>query len=123
MSAELLKKLRYKEGPALVLNTPEGFDIGFESSSALEGTYGFVLLFVNNSEEVREWVPKVVPVLTEDPVYWIIYPKQSSKVKSDLNRDKLFALVQEISDYRAVSNVAVDDKWSALRFRPTSKVK
>ncbi|WP_233531731.1 hypothetical protein [Paenibacillus alkalitolerans] len=80
------------------------------------------MLFANNAEEVREWVPKVIPALKEDAIFWIAYPKQSSKIKTDINRDILFGIVQDIS-FRPVSNVAIDDKWSALRFRHRDKVK
>jgi hypothetical protein len=82
-----------------------------------------VQLFVNNAAELEDSLPGVLPLLEEDAVFWITYPKQSSKVKSDLNRDTLAAIVQESTPYRPVSNVAVDEKWSALRFRLKEKVK
>ncbi|MFC5649655.1 hypothetical protein ACFPYJ_11085 [Paenibacillus solisilvae] len=61
--------------------------------------------------------------MNEDALFWITYPKQSSKVKTDINRDRLWAMVQDKSGYRPVSNVAIDEKWSALRFRHQDKVK
>ncbi|MFS0840968.1 hypothetical protein [Paenibacillus sp. 1P03SA] len=125
MSEVLLKKLRYKEGRALVLNAPEGYRLGIEAESggSPEDKAGFVQLFVNDGQEADEWVPKVIPMLEEDAVFWITYPKQSSKVKTDINRDTLAAKVQNNTEYRPVSNVAVDDKWSALRFRRSDLVK
>ncbi|SEG26972.1 hypothetical protein [Paenibacillus sp. UNC499MF] len=125
MSEELLKKLRYKEGRALVLNAPEGYRLGVEAEtgSPPEDKADFVQLFVNDGQEADEWVPKVIPMLREDAVFWITYPKQSSKVKTDINRDTLAAKVQNNTEYRPVSNVAVDDKWSALRFRRSDLVK
>ncbi|WP_205510362.1 hypothetical protein [Paenibacillus elgii] len=119
----LLKKLRYKEGAALVLNTPEGYRLGIESGTEPDKTYDFIQLFVHHAQETDDWVPKVIPLLNEDAVFWITYPKQSSKVKTDINRDSLAAMVQAKTAYRPVSNVAVDDKWSALRFRHQDKVK
>jgi hypothetical protein len=119
----LIKKLRYKQGPALVLNPPEGYILGIESDNAATEQFDFIQLFVNNSEEVEKWLAEALPLLNEDALFWITYPKQSSKVKTDINRDSLFKLVQELSPYRAVSNVAVDEKWSALRFRHQEKVK
>lgn len=125
MSEELLKKLRYKEGRALVLNAPEGYRLGIETETggSPEDKADFVQLFVNDGKEADEWVPKVIPILREDAVFWITYPKQSSKVKTDINRDTLAAKVQNNTEYRPVSNVAVDDKWSALRFRRSDLVK
>ncbi|MDQ1911466.1 hypothetical protein RAC89_13580 [Paenibacillus sp. GD4] len=124
MSEELLKKLKYKTGRALVIGSvPEGFDLGIEADRTADGTYEFVMLFVADSSEVREQFPRALAFLKEDAVFWVTYPKQSSKVKTDINRDSLWKLADEISDYRPVSNVAVDEKWSALRFRHKDKVK
>lgn len=113
---ELLKKLRYKNGNALVLNAPDGYDLGIESESS-DSKAAFIQLFVHNAEQVHEWVPQAISRLDEDAVFWITYPKQTSKVKTDINRDSLWKLVESIAPYRPVSNVAVDEKWSALRFR------
>jgi hypothetical protein len=128
MNEELVKKLRYKSGQASVINAPEGYHLGIETAASSDsgsgvGPFEFVQLFVNNAAELEDSLPSVLPLLEEDAVFWITYPKQSSKVKSDLNRDTLAAAVQESTPYRPVSNVAVDEKWSALRFRLKEKVK
>ncbi|MCD1261484.1 hypothetical protein B5M42_022025 [Paenibacillus athensensis] len=121
---ELLKKLRYKAGPAAILHAPEGYAPGFGEQSPADGaTYGFVQLFVRNSGELAERAAGAIALLEDDAVFWITYPKASSGIKSDVNRDTLAAWVQEHTAYRPVSNVAVDDTWSALRFREKSKVK
>ena len=120
---ELLKKLRYKAGRALVLNAPEGYQLGIETDSEAADKYDFVQLFVNNAAEVEEWYLKTLPALKEDALFWITFPKQSSKVKTDINRDILWEIVQNKSAYRPVSNVSIDDTWSALRFRHQDKVK
>ncbi|RKN79235.1 hypothetical protein [Paenibacillus ginsengarvi] len=117
----ILQKLRYKPGAAVVLNAPDGYGLGVgnESGESLD----FLLLYVHNAAEANEWLSRAAGMLKEDAVFWIAYPKSSSKVKSDLNRDSLNALVQNSTSYRAVSNVAVDEKWSALRFRRADLVK
>lgn len=119
---EIVKKLRFKEGNALVLNAPDGFRLGVEGEQQSDKN-DFLLLFVNNSDEVRSWLPKALEALKEDAVFWIAFPKKSSKVQTDINRDSLFAIVSELSDYRAVSNVSIDSKWSVLRFRQGHLVK
>jgi hypothetical protein len=126
MNEQLLSKLRYKEGAAAVWNAPEGYDLGIGiPAERTEGAYDFALLYVNNYSEAEQWVPKVIPGLKEDALFWVSYPKQGPKAKEkpDINRDILAAWVQEHTPYRAVSNVAIDEKWSALRFRPQDKVK
>lgn len=123
MDKSLADKLRYKQGRAIILNAPEGFNIGISAESELEGTFEFLQLFVRNTEELGEWLPRVVHKLNEDAVFWICYPKQTSKIKSDVNRDIIWKIVQDTTEYRLVSNVAIDDTWSALRLRLKSKVK
>jgi len=121
---ELLKKLRYKSGSAVVLHAPEGYAPGIGEQPPADGKlYAFVQLFVNNAQDLAERAAGAIALLEEDAVFWITYPKTSSRIKSDLNRDTLAAWVQEHTAYRPVSNVAVDDTWSALRFREKSKVK
>ncbi|MFC6674945.1 hypothetical protein ACFQE7_02945 [Nonomuraea ferruginea] len=51
--------------------------------------------------------------LTGPPVLWVAYPKGG---KSDVNRDTLWPIVGEFG-LRPNGQVAVDETWSALRFR------
>ncbi|WP_373230882.1 hypothetical protein [Cohnella sp.] len=118
---EVVKKLRYKSGRAIVLHEPEGFRLGIETNDGREGKFDFVLLFVNNASEASERLQQTIPLLNEDAVFWITYPKQSSKIKTDINRDILWRLVDHESEYTLVSNVAVNETWSALRLRHKSK--
>ena len=49
------------------------------------------------------------------PVYlWFCYPKGG---RADINRDSLWSMVAE-HGLRPITNVAIDETWSALRFRP-----
>mgnify|MGYP001587710911 CR=1 FL=1 len=57
-----------------------------------------------------------------DGVLWVSYPKGSSKVKTDINRDSGWGPFNE-AGFRAVTQIAVNDIWSALRFRPMDQVK
>jgi hypothetical protein len=51
-----------------------------------------------------------------DRLAWIACPK-AGKLGTDLNRDILAALVAD-RGVRPVRQVAIDETWSALRFRP-----
>jgi hypothetical protein len=48
---------------------------------------------------------------------WVAYPKGSSGVKTDVNRDRLWQAL-EPTGWRPVRQVALDETWSAMRFRP-----
>jgi hypothetical protein len=44
----------------------------------------------------------------------VLYPKGN---KADINRDSLWPIVGE-HGLRPITQISVDDTWSALRFRP-----
>lgn len=123
MNEAILSKLRFKEGRGAVINPPSGYYLGIETAGELEGTYDFIQLFVKDKQETEDWLPKLLPFIKDDAVFWITYPKQSSKLKTDINRNILADLIQTRTPYRPVSNVAIDETWSALRFRLKDKVK
>ena len=52
--------------------------------------------------------------LASPAVFWIAYPKGN---KSDINRDSLWPIVADY-DMRPCGQVAIDERWSGLRFRP-----
>ncbi|MEV0387810.1 hypothetical protein [Nonomuraea sp. NPDC050643] len=52
--------------------------------------------------------------LTGPAVVWVAYPKGN---RSDINRDTLWPIVGEFG-LRPNGQVAVDEVWSAMRFRP-----
>jgi hypothetical protein len=81
-----------------------------------------LLLFVTNSAEFHTLIPGALARLKHDALCWIAYPKKTGKIKSDLSRDSLWELMKG-SGLRPVTQIAIDDTWSALRFRPEEMVK
>jgi hypothetical protein len=57
-----------------------------------------------------------------DGLFWISYPKRSSKVETDLSRDILWEIMVADTHLRPVTQVSVDNVWSALRWRPEPEV-
>ncbi len=120
----LAKKLLIKPGQRIaVINPPLKYmenlgplPEGAECTSALAGQFDFVHLFANNKAELEKLIPQALKVLKQDGLFWISYPKQSSKVKTDLNRDILWKLVEK-HGFDGVSLISINDVWSAMRFR------
>lgn len=55
--------------------------------------------------------------MADGVVLWFGFPKQSSKtIKSDINRDRVWER-QAPRNIQPNRNVALDDDWSALRFK------
>lgn len=126
----LARKLQVKPRQRMVvINPPPRYaDLlgplpeGAELTEKPEGTFDFVHLFAKNVEELDRLAPTVLAALEYDGLLWISYPKQSSKTKTDINRDSGWDAVNK-AGLRPVSQVSIDDVWSALRFRPAEAVK
>jgi hypothetical protein len=97
---------------------PEGTTIAYKAKGNFDG----VQLFVKNSTELAAGLKIVVPVLKADTILWIIYPKKSSGIESDL---EMMSCWGEPARYglRGVAAAAVNETWTALRFRPEGQSK
>jgi hypothetical protein len=123
----ILKKLHFKGQPkVLVLQAPPEFEATREAfevpvHKAIKGAYDFVIAFAKSQAEAKSLATKLKKALTSDKaLLWLAYPKGSSKKYSaDLNRDSLHALMEEYG-FDGVSIVALDDDWSAMRFKLVS---
>jgi|WetSurMetagenome_2_1015567.scaffolds.fasta_scaffold54057_3 hypothetical protein len=126
----LVKKLQLKPGQqALFLNAPEGYVAslgplpdGVALVDGPTGTLDFVQIFVRDSAELTTHAPAALAAIKLDGVLWIAYPKQSAKVKTDLTRDRGWEPVTALG-LRPVTQIAIDETWSALRWRPIERVK
>jgi len=88
----------------------------------LAGTHDFVQFFATWKSEITKSANKLLRSAAPGAVVWITYPKKTSGVESDLSREEVWAAM-ESTGWRPVSQIAIDDVWSALRFRPTQDVK
>lgn len=122
---DVIKKLKFR-GPAVVVNAPanlaaalekEGLSVGLPKKGASSNT----LVFLNNAKEFRQFLDKQMKFVEPDSVLWFAYPKGTSKIKTDINRDTLRVQGEEYG-ITTVTAVSIDETWSALRFRPIEKV-
>jgi hypothetical protein len=81
----------------------------------------FALVFAVNENQLNGILRDVMPALKEDSKFWVAYPKITSKIVTDLNRDSSWQQLTS-AGYETVNEVALDHVWSAARFeRPTVK--
>ena len=127
MPASLAQKLQIKSGKLIVMNAPQGYaeqlaqelkDLTVSTRAA--GRAEAVLLFVNSLAEVDTLTTKAGKLVKPEGMLWIAYAKGTSKVKTDVNRDKLWAAVQPIG-WQPVRQIALDEVWSAMRFKPMAE--
>lgn len=110
----IASKLQLKEGETVrLVNAPTGLDLGVNITSRGGDA---VLVFVRNRAELEEHAKAALDHAAEDRLTWIAYPK-AGQLGTDLNRDILWKLLEK-RGVRPVRQVALDDTWSALRFRP-----
>jgi hypothetical protein len=129
----VFRKLNYKNHKQVfVLNAPSLFDANISSitdTATISRIAGvnepieFAIGFATKQGEVNEIVNAVAPRLKGDAVFWMAYPKGSSKnYTCEFNRDTGWEILGKFN-LEGVRMVAIDDDWSALRFRKINFIK
>ena|SRR5437588_10003040 len=115
-NSELVKKLNLKKDMKVrVLAKPVEVDLSglaITQSAKAEG----VIAFVTKLADVKANAGPVVDAAKDDLIAWLAYPK-AGQLGTDLNRDVLWQHMLK-KGVQGVRQVAIDDVWSAMRFRP-----
>ncbi len=72
----------------------------------------FALVFAVSQRQLADILKDVIPALQDGAKLWIAYPKLTSKIASDLSRDKNWDFVSDYG-FEAVRMIALDNVWSA----------
>ncbi len=129
----IFKKLNYKDQDTIyVLNAPESFQPAMEEMSEIAHVKtslsktkdaSFAMAFATRQAEVDKFAAQVAKATSGDAVVWVAYPKGSSKKYTcEFNRDTGWAKMGE-HGFEPVRQVAIDEDWSALRFRRVEHIK
>ncbi|RSK29022.1 DUF3052 domain-containing protein [Bacillus sp. HMF5848] len=130
----MLKKLQIKESvsPLLIHNAPTHYidllradDTSIEIHAVPEdSSYPFIQVFATSNESLQIAALELEPLLVEEGLLWLCYPKKSSKTfkGSNCSRETVGALLAE-RDYEPVRQIAIDEDWSALRLRKVEHIK
>ena len=129
----LLEKLNYKGQKRIaILNAEKNFkqapmreikDIRIDTEIDPRYPYDFMILFVRKAADVKEIVPVALHNLVVDGVLWFCYPKKTSKkYSSDIDRDHGWEALNDLGFF-GIRMVAIDEEWSALRFRNIKYIK
>ena len=118
---ELLKKMQIKPGKmGSFINLPETLDltdqIPVEYLAGGSENLDWIMAFVSNKDDIDRLADTLSEVIRADSVIWICYPKQSSGIKTDINRDKGWDAIHELG-LRGVRQISINETWSGLRFR------
>ena len=120
--SDLAKKIKLKPGAkAAIIHAPENYldelQHDAEISSTLRGKFDWIQIFVRNKAELDELAPKAANALKPESVLWITFPKGTSKIQTDLTRDKGWDEVQKLS-LKWINLVSINETWSAFSMRP-----
>jgi hypothetical protein len=128
----IFRKLNLKDQEEiLVLDSPDTFERELEG---LRGVHvvrdpgrvkvvAFALAFVTRRDELQRLSTALAAKAVGDAVLWFAYPKGTSKKYTcDFNRDDGWDALRE-AGFDSVRQVAIDEDWSALRFRRTEFIK
>jgi hypothetical protein len=114
-----------------VLNAPEGYlallrpgPSAITTQLSPSQTYDAVQLFVKDKDELRRLGPDAVRAVRPDGMVWITYPKGGvTRGATDLPATPWWTQSDVLGDltaqrgYKPVAFVAVDENWTAMRFK------
>ncbi len=118
------QKLRIKENHTLfTINAPADFkkNLGLLPDgvkiSGSAKNYNQVHWFVKDQAQMKEELSNVLSLIKDNVVCWIYYPKGTSKIQTDLTRDKGWDELLKHQEMQWISLVSFDDTWSAFGMR------
>ncbi|MEK4115842.1 DUF3052 domain-containing protein [Paenibacillus sp. FSL W8-0919] len=128
----VVKKLQYKDlgQPVLILNAPEAYQEVVRSlqgevhTEPVQAPYDFVQAFGTSNGQLRELAKVAASAVADNGLLWLCYPKKTSKTykNSDCSRDSIAGILAD-EGYEPVRQIAIDEDWSALRYRKVEQIK
>ena len=131
MAMTTFAKLNLKDQEEIVvLNAPASFEPELRTLKDVAvrrdlkgGDVDFALAFVTTQKDVDALGAQVGKKAKGDAIVWFAYPKGSSKkYTSEINRDSGWAVMGK-AGFEPVRMVAIDEDWSAVRFRRVEFIK
>jgi hypothetical protein len=120
VAEKLYIKANYK---ILLINAPAGYQSvlgelppGVTILEKPAGLVDMIQMFITSKKELEEQLGGLKQWLKPNSLLWVAYPKGTSKIKVDINRDSINAYAQSIG-LQGVAMISIDDTWSALRLK------
>lgn len=120
----LTEKLLLKAGNKILLvNSPSNYSSllnplpeGTTFHQEVQGQFDAIHLFVENKLSLQSELKRLTPCLNEKTTFWIMYPKKSSKISSDIHMNDAWTEVEEFG-LSPVASAAIDETWTAIRLK------
>jgi hypothetical protein len=125
MATTISTKLRIKAGQSLLtINAPGDFKKGLEGLpdrvkvSDKVKDFDQIHWFILNRVQLEKELSKIMKLIRPGVIVWAYYPKGSSKIQTDLTRDKGWdCLLQEDDKLAWINLISFNDTWSVFGFR------
>ena len=128
MALTIAQKLKIREGNTiLALNAPAEYKKSLGSlppganTVSAGKTIDQVHWFVTDKVQMEKELKKILPLIKENVICWIFYPKGTSKIQTDLTRDKGWDELLK-HDLQWISLVSFDETWSAFGMRQKTSI-
>lgn len=116
------QKLQMKPGMSIALvDAPAGFGAvlmppdDVTVAEGLTSKADVTVVFVDSLGKLGEQLDALEILDSPGAIVWVAYPK--GRPKEEINRDSIWERAKEHGRFEAVSQVAIDDVWSALRLK------
>ena len=125
MSQTILEKLQLKnEKNILIQGLPSSIEKQFSKISFAKNLtpllrtrrIDFALIFAVSENQLNSILHDIMPALKEESKLWVAYPKLTSKITTDLNRESSWSKLVD-SDYENAEQVSLDHVWHAAYFK------
>lgn len=124
----LAKKLKLKAGyTATILNAPDEYleelkplPLRTKILQKADTQSDWIQIFVKSKAEIDKLFPKILWLLKPSTLVWICFPKGTSKIQTDLTRDKGWDVVAA-AGLKWTNLVSVNETWSAFSLRQYKK--
>lgn len=123
MPSTIAQKLKIKPGTTLLtIHAPGDFEQQLSplpndvTIAEKASDYAQLHWFVQNKAQLDKEVSKIMKLLRDEVVCWCYYPKGTSKMQTDLTRDKGWELLLQ-QPIQWLSLISFNDTWSTFAFR------
>jgi hypothetical protein len=127
MSQTISEKLQLKnEKTILIQGLPSSIEKQFAKLSFAKNLtpllrsrkIDFALVFAVSEHQLNNILCDIMPALKEETKLWVAYPKLTSKIATDLNRESSWHKLLN-AGYESSEQVALDHVWHAVNFKKT----
>ncbi len=128
MSQTILEKLQISnEKNILIQGLPSSIEKQFNKLSFAKNLtpllrarkIDFALVFAVSENQLNCILDDIMPALKDESRLWVAYPKLTSKITTDLNREGSWNKLAN-ADYESAELVSLDHVWHAVSFKRTA---